>query len=487
MPPGNKSRDGTEDTLPSYVAGTSVRGHHIGNSLWVLLACVLWGATFAGEHVPVFASVRWPFVLGAVACLVLAMRGYLWVIVVLGVVVVAGLAGGASGWHAAAEPIVGPCDGVATLRSDPELFSAGTAVVLELDSRRYRVSAFGMPGRRLAQRLSGQSVYVSGTCGPLTGNFARIDRVRHIVGRISVEVVSENFTEGTHFIRAANRMRGVITQGAQSMSREYRSLFLGLVIGDDREQPEEMVQRFRQSGLSHLCAVSGQNVAFLLLLIRPLTSRRHRFVSWGITIGVIAWFVVVTRGEPSITRAGVMAGMVATYGLFGKEASTRVVLARTVMVLLMIDPMLAWSVGFALSVGATAGLAWLSVRSGEIFSTGETLASTFAAQAGTTPVSLLVFGTVPVVSLLANPLAIPVAGMVMTIGLPLAVLAAVFPVLADPVGVVLTVPVAWVDAVARFSSAIAPTGGIHAVVWAGVLIVVFGLWKRAKSPTHRVL
>jgi hypothetical protein len=75
----------------------------------------------------------------------------------------------------------------------------------------------------------------------------------------------------------------------------------------------------------------------------------------------------------------------------------------------------------------------------------------------------------------------------MTIGLPLAVLAAVFPVLADPVGVVLTVPVAWVDAVARFSSAIAPTGGIHAVVWAGVLIVVFGLWKRAKSPTHRVL
>jgi competence protein ComEC len=282
-------------------------------------------------------------------------------------------------------------------------------------------------------------------------------------------------------------MRGVITQGSQSMSREYRSLFLGLVMGDDREQPEEMVQRFRQSGLSHLCAVSGQNVAFLLLLIRPLTSRRSRFVSWGITIGVIAWFVVVTRGEPSITRAAVMAGMVATYGLLGKEASTRTVLACTVMVLLMIDPMLAWSVGFALSVGATAGLAWLAVRTGEIFSAGQTLASTFAAQVGTTPVSLLVFGTVPVVSLVANPLAIPVAGIVMTIGLPLAVLAAVFPVLADPVGVVLTMPVAWVDAVARFSSAIAPTGWLHAVAWTGVLIVVFGLWKRSKNLTHQVL
>jgi competence protein ComEC len=248
-----------------------------------------------------------------------------------------------------------------------------------------------------------------------------------------------------------------------------------------------MVQRFRESGLSHLCAVSGQNVAFLLVLIRPVTSRRHRYVSWGITLCVIAWFVVVTRGEPSITRAGVMAAMVATYSLFGKESTTRVVLARTVIALLMIDPMLAWSVGFGLSVGATAGLAWLSVRCGEILTTSQTVASTFAAQVGTTPISLLVFGTVPVVSLVANPFAIPVAGIVMTIGLPLVVVAALVPALADPVGVVLTIPVAWVDGVARLSAQIAPTGALHLVLWAMVLVVVYGLWRRDRRrqvPMH---
>ena len=485
MPPGNKSRVGTEDTLSSYVADTSHNGHHQRTAFWVLLAVVLWGATFAGEHLSGVASLRWPFVSGAVICLVLCMRGLLSVVVLVIVIAIVGLAGGASAWHDAAQPTVGPCTGIATLRSDPELFSAGTAVVLELDNRRYRVSAYGVAGRRLALRFSGQSVYVSGTCGPLTGQFARIDRVRHIVGRMNVDTVSENFTEGTRFIRAANRMRGVISDGTQSMSREYRSLFLGLVIGDDRGQPQEMVQRFRESGLSHLCAVSGQNVAFLLLLIRPLTSRRHRFVAWGITIGVIAWFVVVTRGEPSITRAAVMAGMVATYALFGREVSTRKVLARTVIVLLLIDPMLAWSVGFALSVGATSGLAWLSVRCGQIFTFGQTIASTFAAQIGTTPISLAVFGTVPVVSLVANPLAIPIAGMVMTIGLPLAVLAAVFPGLANPVGAVLTVPVAWVDAVARVSSSVAPTGGIHVMLWGVVLCGVFVLWRRTPALTHR--
>lgn len=444
-----------------------------------MLAAVLWVATFAGEYVPSWAPLRWPFVWGVGMCLVLYLRGVLSVVVMMMVVAVVGLAGGASAWHEAAQPIEGACAGVATLRTDPELFSAGTAVVLELDNARYRVSAYGMAGRRLAMRFSGQSVYVSGTCGALTGKFERIDRVRHIVGRMNVEAVSEDFTEGTRFIRAANRMRGVIVEGTQSMSREYRSLFLGLVIGDDRGQPQEMVQRFRESGLSHLCAVSGQNVAFLLLLIRPLTSRRHRFVAWGITVWVIAWFVVVTRGEPSITRAAVMAGMVATYALCGRQESTRTVLARTVIVLLMIDPMLAWSVGFALSVGATAGLAWLSAWCGQIFTTGQTIASTFAAQIGTTPISLIVFGTVPVVSLVANPLAIPIAGMVMTIGLPLAVLAAVFPSFADPVGAVLTVPVAWVDAVARASSLVAPTGRLHVMVWAVVLCVVYVLWRRA--------
>lgn len=453
--------------------------------MWVTLAGMLWVATFTGEFVPAFSILRWPFVAATIICLALLATGYIWHVVVIGVVIIAGLAGGAFAWHKAANPPNGPCAGIATIRSDPELFRAGTSIVLELDNRRYRVSAYGISGRRLAQRQSGQLVYVSGHCRDLSGNFARFDRIKHIVGRMDVEEVSQTYSEGTHFIRAANRMRGVISDGTQSMSREYRSLFLGLVIGDDRDQPPEMLQRFRQSGLSHLCAVSGQNVAFLLLLIRPLTSRRHRYVAWGITLTVIAWFVVVTRGEPSITRASVMAGMVATYGLMGRQATTRVVLARTVIALLLLDPMLAWSVGFALSVGATAGLAWLSVRCGEILKSGQTIASTFAAQVGTTPISLVVFGSVPVVSLFSNPLAIPVAGIVMTIGLPLAVLAAVFPAIADPVGAILTVPVAWVDGVSRVSSWVAPTGWANLAMWGAVM--VFVLWLSIRHRNKQLL
>lgn len=439
-------------------------------------------SVFIGEHLPALRVLRWlTVVVVGLLSAALVLQQVRFSVVVLCVLGITGLSSGAFAWHGHNHGVIGQCRGIATLRSDPELFSAGTSAVVELGGVRYRASAFGMPGRRLAQRLSGELVYIDGQCGPLTGDFVRRDRVKHIVSKMSVTEVSEHFGEGSAFIRAANRIRGVIAEGVASMSPENKSLFLGLVIGDDRAQPQEMIERFRKSGLSHLCAVSGQNVAFLLLLIRPLTARRHRLVSWAISIVVIAWFVIVTRGEPSIVRASVMAGLVATSALFGKTFDTRVVLSGTVCALLLIDPMLAWSVGFALSVAATAGLAWFAGVCHQLLHSGTTIASTVAAQIGTTPISLMVFGTAPIMSLVANPFAIPVAGLVMTIGLPLSILAVLFPAISETVGAVLTVPVVWVDAVATVSARLSPPGVVNGFLWGGVAFLI--MWRRRRLAT----
>jgi competence protein ComEC len=161
--------------------------------------------------------------------------------------------------------------------------------------------------------------------------------------------------------------------------------------------------------------------------------------------------------------------------------NARAVLAVSVICLLMIDPMLAWSIGFALSVGATAGLAWLSAPLGKICGGRGVLASTLAAQLGTFPVSLAVFGSVPVVSLVANPLALLVAGGVMTVGLPLSMLAATFAWLVGPVSLVLTVPVAWVDGVAHIASRVSPAGHVNAALWIAVALWVAARWARKKG------
>ena len=385
-------------------------------------------------------------------------------------------------WSRAASPARGQCAGVATLKTDPAPVLNGISVVLKFRGVRYQVNAYGPPAWRLRERLAGEMVRFTGECGELTGRFSRTQRIAHVVGRINVTTIAEEFGEGSAAVRMANRMRRAMVRGVDAMPHDMRALFTGLVIGDDRDQPREMIQQFRASGLSHLTAVSGQNVAYLLAVLSPLLLRLRRGARWFATMAILMWFVLLTRAEPSVLRAAFMAGVVATNAAIGRKQNARVVLALTVIALLIIDPLLAWSVGFALSVGATAGLAWFSSRLGKLVGGRGVVAATLAAQLGTAPVSLAVFGAVPVVSLLANPLALGVAGAVMMFGLPVALLAGVMPALVTPISWVLTVPVAYVAFVARMAAHISPHGLWNVLLWA---CVPLWLLRRRRQSARR--
>ena len=156
--------------------------------------------------------------------------------------------------------------------------------------------------------------------------------------------------------RGSNRVRAAIERAAEFIPEPHGSLYRGLVIGDDREQPPDMID-----------AVPGERVVAPdrslrtergvragCLCAAPACDCDRRSV--GATVSLIAWFVVITRFEPSILRAGVMAGLSATAFMTGRERTPVRILALAVTGLLLVDPLLVWSVGFWLSVGATAGV-----------------------------------------------------------------------------------------------------------------------------------
>ena len=469
--------DEVDATSQSYDAPPNEVSHGVSASVGLtFLAVVMWVSVLVGEHIDPLGSVRTASCMSFVFLFVYWWRHKRWQVSLMTVMVIGaiGLVGGASAWQQV--PVnSGPCSGNATVRTDPTWVGHGVGVVLALHGKRYRVIAHGAPGAHLANRLAGEHVMVTGTCSKTTGPYSRYDRITHVVGRMTVQSVSEDFSEGSMAVRAANRMRVALHDGVALMPYGLQSLFAGLVIGDDRDQSREMVNQFRASGLSHLCAVSGQNVAYLLAALSPLLRRLRRNSRFIAVLLILAWFVLLTRAEPSVLRAAVMAGLVAVNAATGTSMNARTILASTVIVLLVIDPMLAWSVGFALSVGATAGLAWLSVRLGRIIGRHGMLAATLAAQVGPMPVSFFVFGYVPVVSLIANPLALWVAGMVMMVGLPLALLASLLSPLVPLVSWAMTIPVAWVAGVARFCSEVSPHGGLNVGLW---LCVAGALWHR---------
>lgn len=393
--------------------------------------------------------------------------------------VVGGLAGIAlsnHSWYDVAPDHLGPYQGRACLITDPTPQNGATMVVLEIEGERFQTWARGSSRRRIDSHLAGECVQVFGRRRALGGVSARRAAVRHVVGGFDIDTLGD-WGEGTALDRASNRVRRLFGVGAAELGPPDDALFAGLVIGDDRNEPAAMIQQFRGSGLSHLTAVSGQNVGFVLAAASPLLRRLRPWTRWLCTLGLIGWFVALTRFEPSVLRAGAMACIAATGFVLGRERPPARVLALAVGLLVLVDPLLVWSVGFWLSVGATAGVALLGTPLAAFIPGPKWLAVpaavTLGAQAGVAPVSLLVFGTLPVVSIPANLLAVPIAGLVMLYGLPAGLLAgACGGVIASAVQVPSAIGTRWVAAVAALGARSEPPAPFAAIGWAVLVLVI---------------
>lgn len=313
----------------------------------------------------------------------------------------------------------GRFDGEATAVGDPERVLGGTRIELRLQPGGRRVQATAAAGSDaasiLATRLAGDRLRVGGRLRAVTPRSRAYLARRHIGSRLTVDQATDP-RPGGPVARFANEVRRTLVAGTGSMSPERRALFTGLVIGDDRDQAPREVDDFRAAGLSHLLAVSGQNVAFVLAVAAPFLRRlglRGRLVGG---VAVLLVFGVLTRWEPSVVRAVAMAALSMLAATVGRPASSLRILALAVTALVLIDPMLSGSVGFLLSVGACTGIGvvgpWLEARR-----VPATLAVTLAAQVGVAPVLVPVFGGVPLASVPANLLAVPAAGPVMVWGL----------------------------------------------------------------------
>ena len=421
-------------------------------------------------------------------------------------VAVAGLVAGLAGsvlstraWNEVEPNRLGPYEGWACLVTDPAPFSGAVTAVFEIEGERFETWARGSPKRRIADHLAGECAFVTGERKQLGGSAERRAAIRHVVGGLALETVGD-WNDGTPLARASNRVRRLFTGGASLLPVPHDALLAGLVIGDDRHEPMTMIDEFREAGLSHLTAVSGSNVAFVLAAAAPLLRRLRPIARWLATIAVIAWFVALTRFEPSILRAGVMAGIASTGYLLGKEKPPARVLALAVGLLTLADPMLVWSVGFWLSVAATGGVALLGGRMAALIPGPRWLALplgvTLGAQIAVSPVSLLVFGTLPLVSIPANLLAVPVAGVVMLYGLPAGLLAGALagsrligsfgPTIATVVQLPSALGTRWVATVAALAARIEPPAPLPAIGWTvlmGALLVRSIGVRRRPPPT----
>lgn len=457
----------------------SDRGHHLSDAGLLLITATLVVAVWQGLGVAALALA---------AGLLLRQRPL--VLLLCAVAAVVGAWIGARAWEQAVPRHLGDFTGWAEIVTDPAQYGSGLRVTVEIDDERFDAWLYGGARRKLADRQSGQFIWLDGRRTELGAN-ARRAQVRHVVGRFEAEVVGD-VIDGSPLARANNRVRDRLQSVAEStMAADDAALFTGLVIGDDARQPAWLVDSFRTSGLSHLTAVSGQNVAFVLAAALPLLRRLRPWWRWAATTALIVWFMALTRFEPSVLRAGVMAVLAATAYVRGQQVRPVRVLSLAVLALVIVDPLLVWSVGFWLSVGATMGVCtvgpWLAPQlPGPVWLRLPT-AITLGAQLGVALPSVLVFGRLPIMSLPANLAAVPAAGFVMLYGLPAGLLASVLPSALQPLVMLpATIGTRWVSTVAQVAAAIEPSPMWSAAWWSVAVMCLLGWWWRTRSRANSV-
>ncbi len=278
---------------------------------------------------------------------------------------------------------------------------------------------------------------------------------------------------------------------------DAQMLLPGMVLGDTSLQDLATKQLFLDTGLAHLSAVSGANVAIVTTAAALVTAQCSPRVQGLAALLAVLGFVLLVGTEPSVLRAAVM-GVIATIALLSATVRSPInSLALAVIGLLLWDISLAVNFGFVLSVVATAGIVvgypgfyrWIArTRMPDIVA--KALAIALAAQVVTMPIVGLLDHKVSVVSVLANILTAPVVAPITVVGL-LAVVLGVLPGGLDELaGVVLNVvePLAdWIGFVARncsrFPGAVITFNTNMAPLWA----LLIGLWIIYLLRTGRLL
>lgn len=299
--------------------------------------------------------------------------------------------------------------------------------------------------------------------------------------------------------RVAERMRQGLQASLPATPAGGSALVAGLATGDEEAMAPALVDDMRASGLAHLTAVSGGNVAIVVGAVLALAwiLRLPMIVRIALALGSLAFYVILVHPQPSVLRAGVMGAVVVVSLLIGGRRPGPSVLATAVLVLVIIVPSLALSWGFALSVAATGGIVMLAphirARIEQLDYGGRlpkpiTIAGslTLSAQLATAPVLIAMGVSVGIAAVPANLLAMPVVPIVTITGLLAAIFGAV-PVLAPLAQFIALIGAwvaEWIAQLAQFAGGIdafrfsgSPLTALAAVFAVSIVVLV---WRRGQ-------
>lgn len=231
-------------------------------------------------------------------------------------------------------------------------------------------------------------------------------------------------SEGSHVLFLPARAGKTALEHIQSLFPKDAAPFAkALLLGDTSALSYAVDTSLKVSGIRHVVAVSGLHVSALFGVVYFLL-RRRRVLAFVVSVPLLIFFAAVTGFSPSVTRASLMAGMMALGAAINEEYDGLTSLSFAALVMLFINPFVIYSVSFQLSVASVAGILLLaapisarivgifpkmkakSLKSRAVHWIAGAVAVSVSAMLFSTPLSAYYFGSVSLIGVLSNLLII---------------------------------------------------------------------------------
>lgn len=273
------------------------------------------------------------------------------------------------------------------------------------------------------------------------------------------------------------------------------SLGIGYLLGQRRALPPELDEALQIVGLTHIVVASGYNLTILVRFARRLFVKISKYLAAFTAGSMIVAFVLITGFSPSMSRAGLVAGLSLLAWYYGRKFHPLVLLSFTAAITLLINPSFGWNdLGWQLSFLAFAGVMILAPLLQAYFfgdkkpgAIRQILGETISAQIATFPILVLAFGTFSNVAIVANLLVLPFVPLAML----LVFLCGIFAILSPWLAGLIAYPTQWLlgymTSAAQYLSelswaqtSLTINGWVVAAMYGMLVAVCFYLWRKTK-------
>ena len=278
----------------------------------------------------------------------------------------------------------------------------------------------------------------------------------------------------------------------ESIQEPESSLGMGFLLGQRRSLPPELDQALVIAGLTHVVVASGYNLTILVRFARRLFVKISKYLATLSAAFMIASFIAITGSSPSMSRAGLVAGLSLAAWYYGRKFHPLVLLPFAAAITVIVDPSFAWNdLGWQLSFAAFAGVMILAPLIQRYFFGGskpgiirQILGETMSASIMTLPILVVAFGQFSNVALIANLLVLPLVPLAMALtfiaGIGSIVAPAFAAVLGIPAELLLSYMTFVIDYFAKLPWALSIVEVGVWVMWVGYAAIVAAciyLWK----------